>query len=206
LATSSSNRDRTIWTLALVAVVVFLAWKLWPALKKLLNGASGSGSGGGSGAVGGAANPYPFYENPSGQGNSGSGNFGFGAGSGGGAAAGSQAALDPISAFTDWLQVVLSNGLDDAALAPSELGYNPNNGMDELQQLDEQGIQSSAFQNFDVNELAYSPSSAGTNSSAYLPPPDTISVDGGLRSSGGDGGGNEGGDGGDDGGGGGGGY
>lgn len=201
---ASASTNRTIWTVAIVAVFLFLAWKLWPAIKKLLNGGSG-GSSGSAGAVGGAASPYPFQENPYQSGTGNQASLGFGSGQGGGPSPGSLAATDPFSAFTNWLQLVLSGGQDNAALASSELGYNPDTGMDELAQLNAQGLQSSAYQNFDVNELAYSPSSAATNSSAYI---DTISADQNLYLTSGGGGdaGGGGGDGGNVEGGGGGGY
>jgi hypothetical protein len=72
MATKSTNGK--IWTVAIVAILAFLVYKLWPSLKKLLSGASsGSGSGGGATGAGYYANPYQY---PSNQGQSPSMSFG----------------------------------------------------------------------------------------------------------------------------------
>jgi hypothetical protein len=73
----TKSTNKTIWVLALVGILVFLVWKLWPAIRNKLN--SGGGSSGG--AVGGLSggNGYPYYPQQSG-GNGLGGNLGFGNG------------------------------------------------------------------------------------------------------------------------------
>jgi hypothetical protein len=167
LATSSANRDRMIWTLVLAAVVVFLAWKLWPAIKKALESiGGGSGGSGGAGGVGGATNPYPFQEPQQGGGGGGIG-AGLGGGPGAGAGSGGNSDLGIWSAFDNWLQVVLSTGQDNAALASSSLGYNPSTGTDELAALDNSGLLTQPYQLFDVNELATDQPTGDYNQSGF---------------------------------------
>lgn len=56
---ASSNTNKTIFTVAAVGVMLFLVWKLWPALNSALAGVSGGGgSGSGGGGVGSIGGGY----------------------------------------------------------------------------------------------------------------------------------------------------
>ena len=83
MATKSTNK--TLWTVALVAVFGFAVWKLLPVLARKLNG----GGGGGGGSVGSGGSGLPYYpQNPYDSGQQGSQNplanlsFGNGLGKG----------------------------------------------------------------------------------------------------------------------------
>ncbi len=55
---ATKNTNKTIFAIGIVAILGFLAYKLWPAIQKKLNSSSGGGStGGGAGSAGGG-NPY----------------------------------------------------------------------------------------------------------------------------------------------------
>ena len=61
---ATANTNKTIFALGIVAVLGFLAYKLWPAIRRAIN----SGSGGGSGGVGpasAASSPNPYSSQPS---------------------------------------------------------------------------------------------------------------------------------------------
>lgn len=64
---ASSSTNKTIWTVALIAVFGFLAFKLLPGLLKKL-GSSDSNGGGGSNSVGGVSYYPPDYGQGQGQG------------------------------------------------------------------------------------------------------------------------------------------
>ena len=60
----TSSTKNTVWALGIVAVLGFLAYKLWPALQRAINKGATSGSAGAGSAVGaaGASNAaYPGY-------------------------------------------------------------------------------------------------------------------------------------------------
>lgn len=80
---ASSNTNKTILAVAIGAVLVFLAIKLWPALRSKLNGGSG-----GSGATGSTSawepySPYGYGQQGNNSGLNAGGSFGPGTGSGG---------------------------------------------------------------------------------------------------------------------------
>jgi len=81
---ASANTNKTIFTLGITAVIIFLAVKLWPAIRRAIN-QSGGGSSGSQGGGVGASGGYPYSPNQqSGQQNPFSANFGQGGqGSGG---------------------------------------------------------------------------------------------------------------------------
>lgn len=53
---ASASTNKTIWNLAIIGILGFLAWKLWPTIRKQLN--QGGGGGGSVGGGGGGQSPY----------------------------------------------------------------------------------------------------------------------------------------------------
>lgn len=102
----TKSTNKTIWTLALVAILGFLAYKLWPAIKNKINGGAGSG-----GAIGGttAGNPYNPY---------GSGQGGPAPGGGAGLGGSQSGGYGGGSGLGNWISQVLNQGYYNA----SELG------------------------------------------------------------------------------------
>ncbi len=88
----TSGTKNTIWTIALVAVFLFLVWKLWPTLNAALASAGGGGGGSSGGSVTGGDEgeyppdyyPYQQQQSPLQSLLSGLGNLFSGSGSGGG--------------------------------------------------------------------------------------------------------------------------
>jgi hypothetical protein len=133
----AKTTDKTIWTLALVAIAGFAAWKLLPVLLKRLNG--GGSSGGSSGGVG-SSSPYP-YEPDYGEGSNQNplANLSLGGGSGSGSG-GMGGGGSIASAFSNWLSGVLGYGQNAANGMSTDLGYNPSTGTDLLGSLDNLGL------------------------------------------------------------------
>jgi len=130
----TKSTNKTIWTLGLVGVVVFLAWKLWPAIRNKLNG---SGSGGGAVGATTAGSQYPF--DPYGQGGGGGSQPGVGANFGGGP--GGQSGENPLQ---EWLNQIVNEGYYNASQIDNAGGDSYGNilASDEgdLYDLDEQGL------------------------------------------------------------------
>lgn len=127
---ATKSTDKTIWTLALIGVVVFLAWKLWPALKNKLNGGGGSSGGG---AIGGTS--AGGDEDPYGQGQQQGAGVSFGSGQGQGSGAG--AASSP--AFLTWLNNTVLQGWQNATGLGDATALESSDASG-LYQLDEQGL------------------------------------------------------------------
>jgi hypothetical protein len=140
---ASSSTNKTVWTIVLVVVFLFLVWKLWPVLNAALSGGGSSG-----GAVGGATGfdegdfgqPYyiPSQQSPLQSLLSSIPGLGslFGGGGGGPTLASStnsglssvlsevsSGQLDAASAATDATQLISSEDFDNASLlSPIESG------------------------------------------------------------------------------------
>lgn len=123
MATKTTNK--TIWTLALIGIIGFLVWKLWPAIRNRLN--SGGSSGGG--AVGGttASGGYPY--NPYSQNGGPQAGLSFGGNSGSSNSNGSSGSLSA------WINNILNQGY---ANADQLSGYDASD--DPLAQMDEEGL------------------------------------------------------------------
>jgi hypothetical protein len=166
-----SGTKNTIWTIALVAVFLFLVWKLWPILNAALSGAGGGGASGGSVTGGDEGDmspdyfPYQQQQSPLQSLLSSLGNLFSGSGSGGGSGAGSgntggmQSVLNDLaggslsadSAATDWSQLALSEGWDNAGLLSGDQGDD----------LSGDQIPYDTTQNFDFGDYGYSPDDSG---------------------------------------------
>jgi hypothetical protein len=68
----TAQTQKTLLSLGIFGVLVFLAWKIWPTVKHAISGGRSSGSGGTSGGVS-AGNPYYGYPQQQPQRSSGSG-------------------------------------------------------------------------------------------------------------------------------------
>jgi hypothetical protein len=147
---ASASTNKTIWTLGIVGVLIFLAIKLWPAIRHAINSGSGGGGGvGPGGAAGGAQSPmYPQSNSPM---SSLGSNLGLG--SGGGAGAGQTS--NPLSNFIGQLLDSYTNYENES---PSQQAYVDSQYTDtvgnELATLDAAGLPLETTQNFDVNQLA----------------------------------------------------
>lgn len=137
MATKSTNK--TIWTLALVGVLIFLSIKLWPSIKKLF--ASGGGGSGGAGGVGASGQqPYP-------QSGSGGGGGGLSFPSGGG--------TQGSSSFLQNLSNLLYQGTY-AGSTPGQQDYIDSFLNQPLMSLDQQGIPLEQPTNYDFGTSGYS--------------------------------------------------
>lgn len=85
----TKTTDKTLWTIALIAIVGYFAFKLLPDLVKKL----GSGGSGGSNSVGGVQYYPPDYGEEGNEGQRSPLNFGLGGGNGGGYSSGGGNAL-----------------------------------------------------------------------------------------------------------------
>lgn len=130
---ASANTNKTIWTLAIIAVLVFLAWKLWPAIKNAISN-SGSGGGGAVGSTTASGWPYDPYSS-SGQGSGPGLSLGSGLGSGNGSSSYGSNTVNPL---TSWINSIFSQGQYDAS------GMNTD---DDLEQIDENGLPLEPLQN-----------------------------------------------------------
>jgi hypothetical protein len=172
---ASANTNKTILYLAVSAVLIFLAVKLWPAIRKAIGGGS-SGAGGGGGAGGaGAAYQDPYREQPQ-QSKGSSLGASLGTGSGSGSGSGNSGTIPGEITLDQWVQDV-SSGIANAQANPESLGYTDNPA--DMAALDDAGIQYEALQNFDVNQMAtdvpgyddtsaLSGSDAGLDTTAYI--------------------------------------
>lgn len=166
---ATANTNKTIFALGIVAVLGFLAYKLWPAIRRAIN----SGSGGGSGGVGpasAASSPYNPYSSQPSSGPSLGASLGSGSTSPGAAS---------VSAARQFLQNFIGQGSYQNS-TPSQQEYI-NTMADQLPANYPDSIPYEQTQNFDVNQLAYSPDDIGTDTADYNPYDyaDTISPDAG---------------------------
>lgn len=114
---ASANTNKTILYLAVSAVLIFLAVKLWPAIRKAIGGGS-SGTGGGGGAGGaGAAYQNPYQQQPQQPGSSLGASLGMGSGSGSGSG-------DNQNALNNALQQVLGYFKSEAASNVANIGVD----------------------------------------------------------------------------------
>jgi hypothetical protein len=66
----TAQTQKSLTTLGIFGVVVFLAWKIWPTVKHAISGGGSSGTGGTSGGVS-AGNPYDYPRQQQGSGSGG---------------------------------------------------------------------------------------------------------------------------------------
>ncbi|MGA2908370.1 MAG: hypothetical protein ABSE36_11755 [Terracidiphilus sp.] len=188
---ATANTNKTIFALGIVAVLGFLAYKLWPAIRRAINSGSSGGGGGGVGPASAASNPYGYSSEPNSSGPS------LGANFGGGQPGSAQSGAALSSALRQSLQNLIGSG-SYANSTPAQQEYI-NTMADQLPSDYPDQIAYEPLQNFDVNQLAFSPDSLGTDTSSYDPSAyaDTLSVDPGLYidDGSGDGSGDGGGDG-----------
>jgi hypothetical protein len=154
---ASANTNKTIFTIGVIAVIGFLTWKLWPALSKAIKNFGSGGGGSAGGAVGGGyGNSGLGYDNPYNQNQSPLGSLNFGGGQGGGGLSGLGKVLTGEITPDQWAadigqgdwnaqsptfdQLIEEDNAAINASSPQSIGYEP-------------------YQNFDVNQLAYSPGS-----------------------------------------------
>jgi hypothetical protein len=174
---ASANTNKTVFALGIVAVIGYLAYKLWPAIRKAINSSSGGGGGGvGPGSIaGGGGDPYSSQQGGGPQIGASVGS-GSGSGSGAGLPAGNGGALS--AAVSQFLANFIGQG-SYANSTPAQQEYIQGLADQPAESTDAYGIPTVALQNFDVNELATDlpsteVSSYGTDSD-YSPYLDTTS-------------------------------
>lgn len=175
---ASKSTDKTIWTLALVAIVGFFAWKLWPYLKNKLTGGGSSG-----GAIGGtsASGQYPYYPDNNQGGGQGAG-LNFGGGGGGGGGGGSAP-----GSFSAWLSSVLNQGYQNAS-ALGNSGDLEASDAEALGGLDDAGLPLETVPGYgDIDQYLVTQDVPGSDDGDYGP--QTIEDDTGdqINNDGGDG-------------------
>jgi hypothetical protein len=167
---ATANTNKTILALGVVAVLGFLAYKLWPAIRKAINSGSGGGSGGaGPASAGSSTSPYNPYQNQ-------------GSGSSLGASMGSNPSTSPSNvgaAGRSALQQSLQNLISGSSYAnntPAEQDLL-NTLVDQSPSDYPTSIPLEEYQLFDVNQMAYSPSDDGTDTADYSNASDYSSMD-----------------------------
>lgn len=158
----TSSTKNTIWALGVVAILGYLAWKLWPALSRAINkNATGSGSAAGASGASNAYPGYPNYENESAaQGNllsqllnalTGSGSKGSQIGTGG-AMPSSLGAGSGGSSTNSGLASALVNLITNGENASDQMAYDSDYAVQQV--TDGESIASEPIENFDVNQTA----------------------------------------------------